>query len=116
MASHAGRALACGDGPRRVARGEQLIEPRQLAAFRTVLDELTIADRFGVSLATVRRHLRRAPAKLEARSLIEGLACSSNGPPLSDRSDHVGSSGRIPSSIPRTCAGNLVSRAGSVMT
>lgn len=93
-------------GIRRVARGEQLIEPRQLAAFRPLprpggaravsaftdrvrlsrrqraalalvlegLDERTIAERFGVSQATVRRHLRRALARLDAVSLIEGLA------------------------------------------
>lgn len=93
-------------GVRRVARGEQLIEPGQLAACRPTprptgpgavsastggvplsrrqqtvlalilegLDEGTIAERFGVRRATVRRHLRRALAKLEARSLTEGLA------------------------------------------
>jgi DNA-binding NarL/FixJ family response regulator len=91
---------------RRVARGAQLIEPGQLAAFRPTprptgpravsastgsaplsrrqqavlalilegLDERTIAERFGVRHATVRRHLRRALAKLQAGSLTEGLA------------------------------------------
>lgn len=66
-----------GPGAMSASTGGVPLSRRQQAVLALVLeglDERTIAERFGVRPATVGRHLRSALARLEAGSVIEGLA------------------------------------------